>query len=307
MLKSNTFKRIENLIEYIEENIKNNVTLEAAASHTGLSKYHLHRIFKAMTDKSLMEYVRGRKLARSTNELVNTDLKIIDIATEYGFNYEQSYIRSFKNAFNISPARVRKDRTEIHITEKINIGLSIPVENGIFIEPKIVLRPKFLTVGIKHKIDFDDNLHFHIANKVGNDFFFNHRYKIQNAKNPDTYIGLIKLIPNEKYKYYVPSIEVSTIGEIPDGMEVTAIPANQYIAFKYIGLHHPKHATQQVLEGTYLLSYEWLANSHYEIGGEYRFEQIDNSISKEDYCEIEIYVPVKEKNTPDGDNKNAAL
>ncbi|MCX7710164.1 MAG: helix-turn-helix domain-containing protein [Clostridia bacterium] len=295
MSKTNTLKRIENLIEYIEGNIKNNITLEIAAEHTGISKYHLHRIFKAITDKSLMEYVRNRKLARSIKELINTDLKIIDIAAEYGFDYEQSYIRSFKNTFNISPAKVRKERTEIQITEKINLGLAIPVEDGIFLEPKIVLRPKFLTVGIKHKIYFEDNLHFHIANQVGNDFFFNHRHKIHFAKNPDVYIALIKFVPNENYKYYIPSIEVSSIEDIPTGMVSTTIPASQYVAFKYIGLHHPKHLTQPALLSTYNLAYNWIMNSHYQIVDEYRFERIDNSTSREDYCEFEIYFPVKEK------------
>lgn len=43
-----------------------------------------------------MEYVQSRKLTSSLNELLSTNMRIIDIGLNYGFDYEQSYIRAFR-------------------------------------------------------------------------------------------------------------------------------------------------------------------------------------------------------------------
>ena len=49
-------------VNYIENNIYNKITLDDVAQQSGISKYHLHRMFKSLTGESLMEYVQSRKL-----------------------------------------------------------------------------------------------------------------------------------------------------------------------------------------------------------------------------------------------------
>ena len=71
-------------INYIEENLYNKISLDDISIHTGLSKYYLHRIFKSLTGESIIEYVQGRKLTSSINELINSNMRIIDIALNYG-------------------------------------------------------------------------------------------------------------------------------------------------------------------------------------------------------------------------------
>ncbi|MBP2630601.1 MAG: transcriptional regulator with only domain, AraC family, partial [Firmicutes bacterium] len=79
-------------LRYIEENLYKKFSLDDIAMHCGMSKYHLHRMFKSLTGESLMEYVQSRKLSSSISELKDTSRRIIDIAMDYGFDYEQSYI-----------------------------------------------------------------------------------------------------------------------------------------------------------------------------------------------------------------------
>ena len=75
-------------VNYIEDNIYMKITLDDIAGQAGISKYHLHRMFKSLTGESLMDYVHSRKLSASINELIHTNMRIIDIALEYGFDYE---------------------------------------------------------------------------------------------------------------------------------------------------------------------------------------------------------------------------
>lgn len=94
---------IKNAVDCIELKINEPITLDGLSKELNLSKYHLLRLFKALTGKTLMEYVRGRKLTESLIELLNTRLKIIDIAMEYAFEYEQTYTRAFKGLFEFRP------------------------------------------------------------------------------------------------------------------------------------------------------------------------------------------------------------
>ena len=104
---------IVSTIDYIEKNLYNKISLDDISLYTGVSKYYLHRIFKSLTGESIIEYVQSRKLTCSIKELLNTNMRIIDIALNYGFDYEQSYIRAFKKNFGCTPLKVRSDKRSI--------------------------------------------------------------------------------------------------------------------------------------------------------------------------------------------------
>ena len=122
MTKHNhSVNNLQNAIDYIEDHIHEKLTLDTIAAAANLSKYHLHRIFKTVTHEKLMDYTRNRKLTHSIHELLHTNLKVIDIAYEYGFEYEQSYIRSFYRLFKMTPTHFRTIKPQVTITCKISI------------------------------------------------------------------------------------------------------------------------------------------------------------------------------------------
>jgi len=77
---------------YIEEGIKNNITAHILSERYNYSEIHLRRLFSFAFNKPISGYIRSRTLSESLNDLLNTDRNIIDIALEYGFDYENSYI-----------------------------------------------------------------------------------------------------------------------------------------------------------------------------------------------------------------------
>ena len=110
---------IVSTIDYIEDNLCDKISLDDISQYTGVSKYYLHRIFKSLTGESIIEYVLSRKLTCSIYELVNTDMRIIDIALNYGFDYEQSYIRAFKKNFGYTPLTDRSDKNPLSLVIKV--------------------------------------------------------------------------------------------------------------------------------------------------------------------------------------------
>ena len=176
-------------IDYIEENLYNKISLDDISLYAGISKYYLHRIFKSLTGESIIEYVKSRKLTCSIKELVNTNMRIIDIALNYGFDYEQSYIRAFRKNFGCTPLKIRSDKNTLSlvIKEKINTNDILSVGNSITYTPHFVFRQKFNLIGLKHKIlskSGDKN-----ANAYGRDFFYNYKNKISTSINPHVYFG----------------------------------------------------------------------------------------------------------------------
>lgn len=97
-----------NALSKIENGLKNGVNADNLAAQYKFSTGHLRRLFKCYFKHTLSEYIRSRKLSASIYDLINTDKKIIDIALAYDFEYEQSYIRSFKREFGITPGELRK-------------------------------------------------------------------------------------------------------------------------------------------------------------------------------------------------------
>lgn len=142
---------IANLVQLIEEDIREDLDLDMLAEETGFSKFYIHRLFKALTGQTLMTYVRGRRLSLSLNELLNTHLNIIDIALEYRFSHEQSYIRAFKQQFDVTPAHYRRMHCEMPVVEKFDTANLFEASQGLMTAPRMCIMPQFFLQGIERK------------------------------------------------------------------------------------------------------------------------------------------------------------
>ena len=73
-------------IDYIEDNLTNELSAEEIARPMNISAFYYQRIFTMITGFSVGEYIRGRRLSVAGSELASTDNKIIDIALKYGYD-----------------------------------------------------------------------------------------------------------------------------------------------------------------------------------------------------------------------------
>lgn len=287
---------IVSTIDYIEENLYNKISLDDISRYTGVSKYYLHRIFKSLTGESIIEYVQSRKLTSSINELVNTNMRIIDIALNYGFDYEQSYIRAFRKNFGCTPLKIRSDKNPLSlvIKEKINTNDILSVGNSITYTPHFVFKQKFNLIGIKHKILSKSG--DKTANAYGRDFFYNYKNKIDNIINPQEYFGYTDWSSNNKgFIYYIPSVQVLDSTKILEGMTSISIPAHKYVVFRFVGFFRPDELNGRHIGRLLVQLYrKWILKSGYRFADTFRFEYIDNSMSKDNYCELYIYQPIED-------------
>lgn len=290
-----SLQAINNCLLYIENNLKQKITLEIISSEIGISKFHLHRMFKSMTDVTLADYINLRKLSCSVDDLISTDYRIIDIALDYGFDYEQNYIRAFKKAFGMTPLKTRRLNSDIKIVEPININQFKEVDDAVIFKPSFVVRPEFIIAGIKHKMLFTDDET--LAASHGKDFFYNKKQDIQGIINPEIYYGYTYWdIGKYSYTYYIPAVHVHSEAKIPDYMTSVKIPSNKYAVFKLIGFFNPDDINGSHLDSIIEYMYgKWITEFGYIMAGNYRFELIDTNISKDNYCELNLYMPITSK------------
>jgi len=75
--------RLNRTIEYIEANLDKDIHLALLARKFALSKYHFHRIFKALIGEPPSKYIEERRLSRAAADLIETNNRIVDIEQTY--------------------------------------------------------------------------------------------------------------------------------------------------------------------------------------------------------------------------------
>jgi AraC-like DNA-binding protein len=104
--------KMNDAIDYIEMNITAKVDYAQAANIACCSLSRFQNMFMFITDITPSEYVR-RRISLSANELINDNIKIIDLSLKYGYESPAAFTRSFKTFHGFSPSVARKFRKYI--------------------------------------------------------------------------------------------------------------------------------------------------------------------------------------------------
>lgn len=100
---------IIHLLEWIEENIYQLLSMDVISKKSGYTKWHLQKMFKRFTGHTMSEYVRSRRLCKAAMMLKFSNMPILDISNELRFSSQQSFTRSFTSFYSVSPARFREE------------------------------------------------------------------------------------------------------------------------------------------------------------------------------------------------------
>ncbi len=96
------------LLNYVTENYRDALTLNALASSFNLSVPYLSSFFKKHIGVTFTEYYNRIRLERTTKELIGSDEPIDVIAQNNGFSDTRTFVKLFKDQFNILPSHYRK-------------------------------------------------------------------------------------------------------------------------------------------------------------------------------------------------------
>lgn len=98
-------KFLSKITQIVEQNIGNeDISVDELGQKLGMSRVHLYRKIKKLTDMSVSEFVTSVKLRKSLELLRNSGKTISEIAYEVGFSSPSYYTRCFKDQFKMSPS-----------------------------------------------------------------------------------------------------------------------------------------------------------------------------------------------------------
>ncbi|MDF2589425.1 MAG: transcriptional regulator, AraC family [Anaerocolumna sp.] len=106
-------KTIEMMIDWVDNHIKDNPTLEKMSENVGYSPYYCSIKFHEHVGMTFKQYKHKRKLSLSAIEVENSNKRFLDIALEYGFSSQEAFTRAFANVFGCTPYQYRKHKGQI--------------------------------------------------------------------------------------------------------------------------------------------------------------------------------------------------
>jgi len=98
-------KSVSQSIDYINAHLNEELTAEDIAANAGYSVFHFCRIFKEYSGKSLMRYVREKRLETAERE-VECGCRLCDVAPKYGFETVSGFSRAYEKKFGARPAKI---------------------------------------------------------------------------------------------------------------------------------------------------------------------------------------------------------
>ena len=279
---------ISTAIEYIENHITEDISVEDIANQVNISAFYFQKGFSLLCGYTITEYIRNRRLALAAGELATDSAKVIDIAMKYSYDSPDSFTKAFTRFHGVTPSMVQKNSTMIKSFAPLKIKLLL--EGGNIMDYRIIKKESFTVMGVSKQFAYEN------CKEMIPDFWKEHFQK-GNGKyvcgmfgiNIDASMG------NSEFEYMIADVYNPSI-DIPDGFITKTIPAFTWAVFPCKG---PMPIALQDVN-TKIFS-EWLpALKEYEFAAGYCIEMYDDirkypkGLDDENYY-TEIWIPLKKK------------
>ena len=267
---------------FIETHRAGDITLTDIACCAGVSRYHLVRAFGVATGRSVMRYVRGRRLSEAARHLAAGAPDILSVALDAGYGSHEAFTRAFRDQFGLTPEAVRAQRRLDNITlvEPIRMDASLIVD----LEP-----PRFengralLIAGLGERYSFETTHGIpwqwkRFAPYIGN---------IPGQVGRTAY-GVCCNGDGAGNFDYIAGVEVASFDDLPSEFSRIRVPAQRYAVFS-----HRDHVSR--LRATfYTIWNKWLPASGYTHADAPDFELYDESFDPGTGTgTVEVWLPIR--------------
>lgn len=251
-------KNLSRAIDYIEDNLEGDISIEKCSELACCSSFYFQRIFSYIAGISLSEYIRRRRMTQAGFLLKRTDEKIIDIALRYGYNSPSSFTKAFKDVHKITPSRARKPGSVLKSYPKMK--LSIDVVGDVALSYYIKDLEGFRILGLSIKLT--DNME---KNQKIVPLFWEKTLKSNDLKRlmdlepkAKSILGITEVKGPDEIYYHIGVLSNKTK---PDDFNACVIPKSTWAIFENEGDF--KLDVQKIFRSFYR---EWLPFSGYSYG-----------------------------------------
>ncbi len=103
-----TDPRMMDLVTYIQEHVREPISIDSLAERACLTKSYLIRAFKESTGVSPLQYILRKKVQEAQSLLLTTPLSVAEVSHTLGMNDVSYFIRMFKKALGYTPMEYRE-------------------------------------------------------------------------------------------------------------------------------------------------------------------------------------------------------
>lgn len=279
---------LQRAIDYMEENLTEDLDFAVIAEQAYSSSFHFQRTFTLLTDMTVGEYIRNRRLSLAGEEFSANDVKVIDLALKYGYDTPESFTKAFTRFHGITPSGAHQKGARLKSFNRLSITISL--KGGKVMEYQILERDSF-----KVLTKVKSFLHDECGDKIP--MFWSKCKEDGSLKvlcensSQDTLLGLCE--PEKKgeksFRYGI-GIECNHEITVPDGFELWTLPANTWAVFQCVG--PMPTAIQDMWKKIYS---EFFPQSEYEPIDGTDFERTPDGDTQSNEYVSEIWIPVKKK------------
>ncbi|HEX3043751.1 MAG TPA: AraC family transcriptional regulator [Bacillota bacterium] len=293
---------IQRTIDYVDEHIRENISVDQLAKLAGFSTYHFYRVFNSYVGAPVMEYVARRKLQYALAELQN-GRKIVDIAMDFGYDTHAGFTKAFKKHIGYPP-EVYRIHAPSGLPLKIDLRkLKLQKTGGIIMQPKIINRDSFKVAGFEFRTSFKNSAHtrdvpaFWEARGLSNGNCERKLYQtLTPPKHGEYCLCINPNLETDEFSYIL-GVGVDDFEKAAEDMYQLEVPAATYAIFTTPPVAEAEFVNS--IQGTWkFILEEWFPNSGYEIDdAKIDFEYYDERCHswENEKLSMEIYVPVKQR------------
>lgn len=280
-------KIANSIMYYIYTHIDVNIDMDELSKNLGISKFHMHKVFKNIFEKNIYESIKSIRLQKAASLLLTNKYSTIsEVANLCGYSSHSSFIKAFRNKFDVSPKEWRN-------------GAYIDYSNSIL---------QASNIATNSNMDFS-KLSATIVNMPSmKSYYIRNKGYINNVK--ETWQKLYTLILNHKVKKY------KMLALLHDNPTITDLNNCQYIAciitdeqeeaftkrlpkFKISDGVYAKFDLQgqgeDILRFIQWVYHDWLVDSEYETTTKPSFiiYHKNNYLNDEEIFDISYYLSIK--------------
>lgn len=283
---------MNNAMAYIEKHLCDKTDYEQIARVACCSPYHFQRMFTFLSGVTLSEYIRRRRMTLAAFDLLGSDIKIIDLAYQYGYESPEAFTRAFQSLHGLSPTAARKRGAPIKAYPRISLQLT--VKGGSEMYYKIIERPAFQVYGIEGMFDMKDGENLRTIPAFWTEQITSGAYLalMQSANVPGNVNAVCGYRPMEGTRFPYMLCMIKTPLSDTDGYTVVDVPAATWAVFR--GQPHTleeiSKETQSLVSRVYT---EWLPTAGFDLIEGFDFEMYFSTMDGRCYEEAWFRVRAK--------------
>lgn len=112
---------VQSAIEEIELNLCEDLNVDSLTKNQFVSSFYFQKMFSALCNCTVGEYIRNRRLTLAGYEVIDTDQSILEIAIKYQYDSAEGFTRAFTKFHSISPMAARKNKSNLNAFTKISL------------------------------------------------------------------------------------------------------------------------------------------------------------------------------------------